>query len=88
MSNTFLTEHEHVFHGLVENLTTMGKTIDPKELIILYANSLPMKTFGTWIQGQMSFIAKFSLTEFKGHVREEVCHLNSILKKNSNLKGS
>jgi hypothetical protein len=76
-ANSSLIEHERIFDDLVQSLTAIGKTIDPDELIILYANSRPAKTFGNWIQGQMAFIDKMSITEFKGRVREEACCLNS-----------
>jgi gag-polypeptide of LTR copia-type len=75
--NSSLIEHERIFDDLVHSLAAIGKTIDPDELIILYANSLPASTFGNWIQGQMAFIDKMSITEFKGRVREEVRRLNS-----------
>jgi hypothetical protein len=42
----------------------------------LYANYLPQDIFGNWIQAQMAFIDKMTITEFKGHVREEARHLN------------
>jgi hypothetical protein len=75
--NGSLIEHERVFDNLVQSLAAIGKTIDPDELIILYANSLPAETFGNWIQGQMAFIDKMTVTEFKGRVREEACRLNT-----------
>lgn len=76
-TNGSLIKHERVFDDLVQSLTAIGKTIDPEELIILYLNSLSAKIFGNWIQGQMAFIDKMTITEFKDHVREEACHLNS-----------
>ena len=46
-----LMGHESIFDDLVQSLAAIGKNIDPEELIILYANSLPVETFGNWIQG-------------------------------------
>ena len=47
-----LMGHESIFDDLVQSLAaTFAKNIDPEELIILYANSLPVETFGNWIQG-------------------------------------
>ena len=37
---SFLVNHELTFNNLVQNLTAIGKSIEPEELIILYANSL------------------------------------------------
>ena len=71
-----LIDHESTFDNLVQNLAAIGKTIDPEELIILYANSLPVETFGNWIQGQMAFIDNMSITDFKARVREEARRLN------------
>ena len=76
-SHNSLIDHERVFDDLVQNLAAIGKMIDSDELIILYANSLPAKTFGTWIQSQMAFIDKMTITEFKGCVREEARRLNT-----------
>src|SRR5208282_3598300 len=70
-----LSDHERTFDDLVQSLSAIGKDIDPDELIVLYANSLPDQTFGNWIQGQMAFINKVSITEFKGRVREEARRL-------------
>ena len=55
-ANSSLLEHERVFNDLVQSLSAIGKVIDSHELIVLYANSLLTKTFGTWIQSQMAFI--------------------------------
>src|SRR5579859_2781349 len=74
--NGSLIDHERTFDDLVQNLSAIGKTIDSDELIVLYANLLPVETFGNWIQSQMSFIDNISITEFKGHVREEAQCLN------------
>jgi len=49
-ANSSLIEHERIFDDLVQNLAAIGKVIDPDELIILYANSLPAETFNNWIQ--------------------------------------
>ena len=76
-SHSSLIDHERVFDDLMQNLAAIGKMIDSDELIILYANSLPAKTFGTWIQSQMAFIDKMTITEFKGRVREEARRLNT-----------
>jgi hypothetical protein len=75
--NSSLIEHKCVFDDLVQSLAAIGKTIDPDELIILYAHSLPAGTFGDWIQGQMAFIDKMTVTEFEGRVREEALRLNT-----------
>jgi hypothetical protein len=75
--NGSLIEHERVFDDLVQSLAAIVKTIDSNKLIILYANSLPVQTFSNWIQGQMAFINKITVTEFKGHVREEARRLNT-----------
>ena len=74
--NGSLIDHERTFDDLVQNLAAIGKTIDSDELIILYANSLPVDVFSNWIQGQMAFIDKMTITEFKGRVREEARRLN------------
>ena len=76
-SNNSLLEHERVFDNLVQSLSAIGKVIESDELIVLYANSLPTKTFGTWIQSQMAFIDTIPITEFKGRIREEARHLNT-----------
>jgi hypothetical protein len=47
-----LSDHERTFDNLVQSLSAIGKDIDSDELIVLYANSLPVETFGNWIQGQ------------------------------------
>ena len=73
---TSLIQHEDTFDTLVQSLDAIGKHIDDEELVILYANSLPMAQFGTWIQAQMAFIDNVTLTEFKGRVREEARRLN------------
>lgn len=74
--NGSLIDHERTFDDLIQSLSAIGKTIDSDELIVLYANSLPVEFFGSWIQSQMAFIDNFSITEFKGRVREEVRRLN------------
>src|SRR5277367_5373975 len=71
-----LLDHERTFDDLVQSLAAIGKTIDSDELIVLYANSLLVEIFGNWIQSQMAFIDNLSITEFKGHVREEGRRLN------------
>ena len=75
--NSSLIDHERIFDDLVQSLAAIGKRIDSDELIILYANSLPVDTFSNWIQGQMAFIDKMTITEFNGRVREEARRLNS-----------
>src|SRR5579859_392233 len=75
-SNSSLIDHERTFDDLVQSLSAIGKTIDSDELIVLYANSLPVEIFGNWIQSQMAFVDNLSITEFKGRVREEGRRLN------------
>src|SRR5579859_3065440 len=75
-SNGSLIDHERTFDELVQSLSAIGKTIDSDELIVLYANSLPVEIFSNWIQGQMAFVDNLSITEFKGRVREEGRRLN------------
>ena len=74
--NGSLLDHERIFDDLVQSLIAIGKVIDSDELIVLYANSLPVEIFGNWIQSQMAFIDNLSITEFKGCIREEGRHLN------------
>ena len=75
-SGSSLRDHEQRFDVLVQSLEAIGKVIDPDELIILYINSLPIETFGNWIQTQLGFIDSMSITDFKGRVREEARRLN------------
>src|SRR5579859_6327256 len=75
-SNGSLIDHERTFDELVQSLSAIGKTIDSDELIVLYANSLPVEIFSNWIQGQMAFVDNLSITEFKGRVHEEGRRLN------------
>src|SRR5579859_2457342 len=77
-SGTTLSEHKQVFDELVQSLAQIGKTIDTDELIVLYATSLPNETFGNWVQSQMVFIDNLSISDFKGHVREEARCLNLV----------
>src|SRR5204863_4199111 len=77
-SGSSLRDHEQRFDILVQSLEAIGKTIEPDELIILYMNSLPIETFGNWIQSQLGFIDNMSITDFKGHVREEARRLNLV----------
>jgi hypothetical protein len=44
--NGSLLDHERTFDDLVQSLLVMGKDIDSDELIVLYANSLPVDIFG------------------------------------------
>ena len=76
-SNSSLLEHERIFDDLVQSLYAIGKVIESDELIVLYMNSLPTKTFQTWIQSQMAFIDTMTITEFKGRIREEARRLNT-----------
>ena len=75
-SNGSLIDQERTFDELVQSLAAIGKNIEPDELIVLYANPLPVEIFGNWIQSQMAFTNKLSITEFKGRVREEGRRLN------------
>ena len=75
---TPLRDHEEIFDVLVQSLAAIGKNIEPDELIILYANNLPVETFGNWIQTQMALIDNMSITYFKGRVREETRRLNLV----------
>ena len=43
---TPLRDHEETFDVLVQSLSDIGKSIDPDELIILFAISLPVEIFG------------------------------------------
>src|SRR5271170_2894217 len=70
-----LSDHERMFDNLVQSLSAIGKDIDTDELIVLYTNSLPVEMFSNWIQSQMAFINNLSITEFKGHIREEARRL-------------
>lgn len=74
--NGSLIDHERTFDDLIQNLSAIGKDIDSDELIVIYASSLPVNTFGNWIQSQMAFIDTLSLAEFKSRVREEARRLN------------
>ena len=74
--NGSLLDHECTFDDLVQNLLAIGKNIDSDELMVLYANSLPVQIFWMWIQSEMAFIDNLSITEFKGRVREEARRLN------------
>jgi len=75
---TPLRDHKQTFDILIQSLSAIGKIIEPEELIILYANSLPVETFGNWIQTQMAMIDNMSITDFKGRVREEARRLNLV----------
>jgi gag-polypeptide of LTR copia-type/Zinc knuckle len=69
---------EETFDVLVYNLSAVGKEFPDDELIMFFSNGLPAETFRNWIQGQMAFVAKMSITDFKGRVREEARRLNLI----------
>ena len=62
--------HEREFDGLVEGLTAMGRVMEPGDLVVIYANSLPAE-YSTWLQGQSVTLDKVSLSDFKGLVHEE-----------------
>src|SRR5579859_4987271 len=62
-ANGSLIDHERTFDDLVQSLSAISKTIDSDELIVLYANSLPIEIFGNWIQSQMAFVDNLSITE-------------------------
>ena len=51
-----LSDRKRTFDDLVQSQSAIGKNINADELIVLYANSLPVDTFGNWIQSQMAFI--------------------------------
>ena len=74
--NGSLSDHERTFDNLIQSLSAIGKDIPSDELIVLYANSLPVESFANWTQGQMAFIDNLSITEFKGRAREEARRLN------------
>src|SRR5213075_2013674 len=76
-ANSSLIDHEQTFEDLVQSLADIGETIKPGHLIVIYANSLPVDVFSNWIQGQMAFIDKMTVMEFKGRVREEARRLNA-----------
>src|SRR5436190_4218765 len=65
-----LMNHEREFDGLVEGLMVMGRVMEPEDLVVIYANSLPAE-YGTWLQGQSATLDKISLSDFKGLVHEE-----------------
>ena len=73
-----LRDHEETFDVLVQSLLAIGKDFEVEDLIIIYANSLPDKTFGNWIQTQMALIDTMSITDFKGRVREEARRLDLV----------
>src|SRR5271170_7865224 len=64
-----------MFDDFIQSLSAIGKDIDADELIVLYANSLPVEMFSNWIQSQMAFINNLSITEFKWRFREEARRL-------------
>src|SRR5579859_4940821 len=43
--NGSLIDHERTFDDLIQSLSAIGKTIHSDELIVLYANSLPVEIF-------------------------------------------
>src|SRR5947207_15306293 len=40
LAGSSFIDHDYIFDNLVQNLATIGKAIEPEELIILYINSL------------------------------------------------
>ena len=78
-----LMNHEREFDGLVEGLMVMGCVMEPEDLVVIYANSLPAE-YGTWLQGQLVTLDKISLSDFKGLVHEETqCMINFTNGENS-----
>ena len=75
--NGSLIDHERTFDDLVQSLAEIDNAIDSDQLLVLFANSLPVNIFGNWIQSQMAFIDKMTITEFKGRVRKEARCLNT-----------
>jgi len=75
-TGTPLRDHEQLFDVLVQSLSAISKNLEEDEFIIHYACSLPVETFGNWIQTQLAFIDKMSITDFKGRVREEARRVN------------
>ena len=69
-SGSLLADHEREFDGLVEGLASVGRIIDPEDLVVIYANSL-LRDYNTWLQGQSATLDKMDLSDFKGLVREE-----------------
>ena len=65
-----LMDNEREFDALVEGLSVMGRIMDPEDLVVIYANSLPQE-YSTWLQGQSATLDKITLSDFKGLVREE-----------------
>src|SRR5436190_22282732 len=83
-----LMNHEREFDGLVEGLMVMGRVMEPEDLVVIYANSLPAE-YGTWLQGQSATLDKISLSDFKGLVHEETqCIINFTNGENSVLPAS
>ncbi len=78
-----LMNHEREFDGLVEGLMVMGCVMEPEDLVVMYANSLPAE-YATWLQGQLVTLDKISLSDFKGLVHEETqCMINFTNGENS-----
>src|SRR5271169_6321408 len=82
-----LTNHEREFDGLVEGLTVMGRVMEPEDLVVIYANSLPAD-YGTWLQGQMATIDRIELSEFKGLVREETQRMINFSNGENSVQGA
>ena len=40
-SDSSLTNHEREFDELMEGLTAMGRVLEPEDLVVIYANSIP-----------------------------------------------
>jgi len=73
-SGSPLADHEREFDGLVEGLASMGRIIDPEDLMVIYVNSL-LRDYNTWLQGQSATLDKMDLSDFKGLVREETLRM-------------
>ena len=66
-----LMDNEREFDALVEGLSVMGRIMDPEDLVVIYANSLPQE-YSTWLQGQSATLDKITLSDFKGLVRKRL----------------
>src|SRR5436305_2037696 len=73
-----LVDHERTFDGFVEGLSAMGKDIEEEDLVIIYANSLPME-YKNWLQGKVAILNDdVTLSDFKSRVREEAQRLKNF----------
>ena len=73
-SGSPLADHESEFDTLVKGLASMGRIIDPEDLMVIYPNSLP-RDYNTWLQGQSATLDKMDLSDFKGLVHEETLRM-------------